>query len=116
MRLTGPCINALDTIIIGEGDCVPFVYVPNSFTPNGDGINELFTPVVTGNVMQYEFIIFDRWGEAIFTSVAPDQPWDGKLNGTPVQDGVYVWTLFYKSVNDEGVTQERLNGSVTLLR
>ncbi len=114
--LSGPCINASDTIVIGEGNCAPFIYVPNGFTPNGDGINELFAPVTSGNLRSYSFLIFDRWGEAIFNSDEPGEPWDGQLNGTPVQDGVYVWVLIYKSLTDHGVKQERMTGSVTLLR
>ena len=114
--LSGPCISATDTIVIGEGNCAPFIHVPNSFTPNGDGINDLFTPVTTGSFRSYSFLIFDRWGEAIFSSDQPGEPWDGQMNGTPVQDGVYVWVLMYKSLTDNGVKQERLTGSVTLLR
>jgi gliding motility-associated-like protein len=114
--LSGPCINAADTIVITEGNCAPLVYVPNSFTPNGDGINELFAPATTGSFRYYTFLIFDRWGENIFSSDEPGEPWDGTVNGTPVQDGVYVWQLSYKAVTDEGVRQVRETGSVTLLR
>jgi gliding motility-associated-like protein len=116
VELTGPCINAADTIIIAEGNCAPLVYVPNGFTPNGDGINETFVPVVSGNVRSYTFMMFDRWGEMIFSSNTIGEAWDGAVNGTPSQDGVYVWRVEYKAVSDEGVTQERLTGHVTLLR
>ena len=88
--LSGPCINAADTIVITEGNCAPLVYVPSSFTPNGDGINELFAPVTVGSFRHYSFLIFDRWGENIFSSDAPGEPWDGTVNGTAVQDAVYV--------------------------
>jgi hypothetical protein len=42
--------------------------------------------------------------------------WDGTVNGTPAQDGVYVWVLRYKAMSERGVVQERLTGHVTLLR
>jgi gliding motility-associated-like protein len=114
--ITGPCINAADTINITEGNCAPYVYVPNSFTPNGDGLNESFVPIVSGNVRSYTFLVFDRWGEVIFSSNTIGGSWDGAVNGTPSQDGVYVWRVEYKAVSEEGVTQERLTGHVTLLR
>ncbi len=116
VQLTGPCINAADTIIITDGDCAPLVFVPNGFTPNGDGLNEAFVPVVSGNVRSFTFLIFDRWGDMIFSSNAIGEAWDGTVNGTPSQDGVYTWRVEYKAVTDEGVSQERLTGHVTLLR
>ena len=114
--LTGPCINAADTVAITEGNCAPLVNVPNAFTPDGDGTNEVFAPVVSGTVRAWELRIFDRWGEELFNSNEPHKGWDGTFNGTPVQDGVYVWQLGYKAVSDDGVKQEKLTGSVTLLR
>ena len=114
--LTGPCINAADTVAITEGNCAPLVNVPNAFTPDGDGTNEVFAPVVSGTVRAWELRIFDRWGEELFNSSEPHKGWDGTFNGTPVQDGVYVWQLGYKAVSDDGVKQEKLTGSVTLLR
>ena len=116
VTLTSPCATVMDTLLVTEGGCAPFVHVPNSFTPNGDGINEVFAPVVVGSFIRYELTIFDRWGEAIFSSSEPGKAWDGLVRGTPVQDGVYVWTLAYKAVSDEGVDQQRLTGHVTLLR
>jgi gliding motility-associated-like protein len=111
-----PCATVQDTLLVTEGGCAPFVHVPNSFTPNGDGINEVFQPVVDGTFVSYELTVFDRWGEAIFTTDQPGKAWDGSLNGGPVQDGVYVWTLRFKAVAEAGVKQERLTGHVTLLR
>ena len=116
VTLTSPCATVMDTVLVTEGGCAPFVHVPNSFTPNGDGINEVFAPVVVGGFVRYELTIFDRWGEAIFSSTEPGKAWDGLVRGTPVQDGVYVWTLAYKALSDEGVDQQRLTGHVTLLR
>jgi gliding motility-associated-like protein len=114
--VTGPCIQVMDTVVVIEGGCEPEIHIPNSFTPNGDGINEDFAPIVNGTFISYEFIVFDRWGEAIFTTVAPGGAWDGTVNGTKVQDGVYVWTLRYKAASEKGIVQKRLTGHVTLLR
>jgi gliding motility-associated-like protein len=116
VAVTGPCINVLDTVVVSEGGCAPFVHVPNAFTPNGDGFNEAFVPVVDGVFESFELQVFDRWGERIFITASPGEAWDGTANGTPVQDGVYVWVLRYKALSVDGVVQERLTGHVTLLR
>jgi len=67
-------------------------YAPNSFTPDGDGLNEFWKPVGEG-IKSYEAIIFDRWGNAIFTFNQNDNGWDGTVKGTPIQPGVYGWLL-----------------------
>ena len=84
--------------------------------PNGDGINDVFWPVINGDLAEYELDIFDRWGELIFRTQAPNEGWDGEFKGAAVQDGVYAWTIHYKAFGAEGVEQERLFGHVTLVR
>jgi len=73
----------------------PFtVYAPNTITPNGDGINEVFLPIVYLGVEAWNLQIFNRWGELIFTTNDITQSWDGKLsNGEFAQDGEYVWKI-----------------------
>ncbi|HXB40586.1 MAG TPA: gliding motility-associated C-terminal domain-containing protein, partial [Bacteroidia bacterium] len=69
-------------------------YVPNAFTPNGDGDNETFTGKGTG-IGDFEMYIFDRWGNLIFTSNDYKQAWDGKVKdrGDVVQEDVYVYKI-----------------------
>lgn len=62
------------------------IFIPNSFTPNGDGINDLFR-VVGSNVYEYEIRIFDRWGNLVFHSKDIDQKWNGLHNGNGYQSG-----------------------------
>jgi len=74
------------------------IYIPNAFTPNGDGINDYFFPKGIGiNENDFTFYIFDRWGEIIFESHKLSEHWDGIAHakgGTKlVQDGVYVWMI-----------------------
>ena len=91
----------------------PAVYVPNSFTPNEDGKNEVFLPSVA-TFIDYEFMIFNRWGEQIFTTSDPKQGWDGKgKNGKILKQEVYVYRIIYK--DPEGLNKE-LYGNVNLLR
>jgi gliding motility-associated-like protein len=77
-------------------DCLFSIWVPNSFTPNGDGLNDLFVPVLNGvSDKDYGFYIFNRWGEVIFEGHNLADGWDGTINGDfeIVQTGVYVWKI-----------------------
>ena len=89
------------------------IYVPNAFTPNGDGKNETFTPVVTG-YEYYEFWIFDRWGEMIYYSTTSGTPWDATYQGKIVQDGTYVWKIHAKE--KDKAKHHNLVGHVTLIK
>ncbi|MCC6542450.1 MAG: gliding motility-associated C-terminal domain-containing protein, partial [Flavobacteriales bacterium] len=116
LHATGACINALDSFTVTIADCDTYIHVPNAFTPNHDGINDTFLPVVDGTLDTYRLDIFDRWGECIHTSTDRTEGWNGQLNGVLVQDGVYVWKLQYRLLGPEGVRSEQLIGHVTLLR
>ena len=90
----------------------PIVYVPNTFTPNGDESNQGFH-IVAHNIQSFELLIFDRWGELIFTMSDLTDYWDGSYKGNNCQDGTYVWKLvYYDFLNKE----YNLTGHVNLLR
>lgn len=112
---TDGCTSSVLDLINIEG---PFyLYIPNSFTPNGDGTNDIFTPVITGiNSFNYEFIIFDRWGGIIFETNDLSVGWDGRHPKTNefVQIGTYTWTLRARSFLDAAIIQKV--GHVNLLR
>ncbi|MCB9168931.1 MAG: gliding motility-associated C-terminal domain-containing protein [Flavobacteriales bacterium] len=106
-----------DSVYIQEY-CPPVCYIPNSFTPDGDGVNDIFAP--SGyNIATMQLMIFDRWGELIYSGADGDAAWDGTRGGTNVQDGVYVWKVKYRFFEDYrgtmGPEQEQV-GHVTLLR
>ena len=89
-------------------------YVPNAFTPNNDGFNDLFGVITTVGVPRsFELNVFDRWGRIVFAATDQFQRWDGRLNGTILPAEVYSWRL--RMVDTRGDTQERM-GHVTLLR
>lgn len=91
------------------------LYIPNSFTPNGDGVNDMFIPVGTHHdTEEYTFYVFDRWGQQVFKSTKPYEGWDGTSKGIKSKEDVYVWKIVVKSDLDKGVT-ERI-GHVTLIR
>lgn len=78
------------------------VFVPNTFTPDGDNKNDLFGPEGFGVVDEdYSFKIFNRWGQKIFETHDLFEPWDGTYKGEIVQQDTYVWKLNFKDVNGE---------------
>ncbi|GCD77249.1 hypothetical protein JCM31826_07310 [Thermaurantimonas aggregans] len=68
------------------------LYIPNAFTPNGDGRNDCFQ-VVGDNLSSYQIQIFSRWGELVYQSDDVSQCWDGTHRGRPVPDGVYLYVI-----------------------
>ena len=94
------------------------IYVPNSFTPNGDGQNDVFAPRGIGiDPTQYSLQIYDRWGGLIFESNDLNQPWDGRHQGTTkmAQNGVYIWKIVAHDSTDESNGHE-YTGTVNLIR
>ncbi len=92
------------------------LYIPNAFTPDGDGINDLFEVVSTLQFERFELNIYNRRGQLMFSSTDPNEKWQGNPPGSSdfVPDGVYVWVLVYRVAGD--VESTKLNGFVTVLR
>ena len=73
------------------------VWIPNSFTPNDDGLNDVFRVIFNNNsVEEYSIHIFNRWGELMFYSEELDFEWDGTHNGEKVPNGTYIWKIIGK--------------------
>lgn len=90
------------------------VFVPNAFTPDGNGVNNTFKPIVNNvDPNQYRFMIFNRWGEKIFETEVIDNAWDGTYLDDNVRDGVYIWKVLV--TDNVGIEHEHV-GHVTLLR
>lgn len=104
------CIDSVSKWI----DIAPerYIYLPNSFTPDGDGLNEYFYGRFIG-LMSARFYIFNRWGEEIFFSDDLNFVWDATYEGVPVQDGTYTWYLIYEI--EKGIYED-LNGHVNVIR
>ncbi|MFD1552027.1 hypothetical protein DNU06_00995 [Putridiphycobacter roseus] len=91
------------------------IFVPNVFTPNGQGSNQEWRFDVLGiDIYDFSVLLFNRWGEVIWESRNPNAGWDGVYNGTPVNAGVYVWRMEFTSPTKN--EKQILNGHVTLLR
>ena len=89
------------------------VWLPNAFTPNGDGRNDLFAPVFNHLPEEYHLVITDRWGRTLFESTDPSEKWDGTdTQGNPVPAGTYVVHL--SAVSPSGKTLRR-TATVTVI-
>jgi gliding motility-associated-like protein len=72
---------------------MPSVFVPNAFTPNHDGKNDLLRPIAVGMAHIDYFRIFNRWGQLVFSTTANEQGWDGTIAGKLQPSGTYVWLV-----------------------
>lgn len=110
------CIDTLTKIIVIGEDFG--IYVPNAFTPNGDGLNDTFFPKGFG-IVKYQLQIFDRWGERIYETKEFNAGWDGTHHGKGInygkicEDGVYTWLINVTNVFGKA---HELKGHVTLIK
>ena len=91
-------------------------FIPNAFTPNGDGFNDLFQIIGENldKLRNFSFKIYNRWGNIIFETTNPLKAWDGKYKQKDVPMGVYVYEITYYDLNSNQMEVKR--GSITLIR
>ena len=94
------------------------IYLPNAFSPNGDGLNEKFKAVTNSeNIESFQMLIYDRWGTLIFESNNISQGWNGTFKGKLCPQGVYVYKVEYSlSASSNNVLSEIRIGTVVLIR
>lgn len=107
------CIGR-DTILMTSKDCLKGLFVPNAFTPNNDRLNNVFKPLVYGNVEDFLFTVYNRYGEKVFETTNHRTGWDGTLKGQAQPSGTFVWTVRYKVTGMSA--PEYRNGTVLLIR
>jgi gliding motility-associated-like protein len=110
---TNICGTFHDSVRVKEKDCPCIVFVPNAFSPNGDGRNEMFDvnvrcPFLNG----YLLMVYNRYGQKIFESLRPEKGWNGWYNGNPADPGTYFYYLKYK----DGQKETRKKGDLILIR
>jgi gliding motility-associated-like protein len=91
---------------------MPPVFVPNTFTPNGDGANDVLRVFAIG-LKEFDLRIYDRWGTLVFASRDINTTWDGTYNGRRLNSGVYIYQLQATLQNDDPLLKY---GDVNLLR
>jgi len=107
-NVTGIVANSNEILIPIETE----ILLPNAFTPDGDGINDVLKPVLNFLPEEFTFLIYDRSGIRIFQSTDPAAGWDGKINGKQAAEGVYMYYIEYKSFN--GIRKNLKPGTITL--
>lgn len=88
-------------------------YMPNAFTPNGDGLNDVVRPYVVGMKALKKFCVYDRWGNIVFSTVVDGDGWNGTYNKQKLDAGSFVWILEYIDTDNKMIVQK---GSIMLIR
>ena len=103
------CFDETAEIEVFYQRCEQELYIPSSFTPNSDGLNDQFKPIFAypDKIEEYTIYIYNRWGNLLFTSQNPEQGWTGE----GCMNGVYTYVIFYKT---EGKGGKVVNGTVTI--
>ena len=108
--------SATDSIsVVGKSNCIFDIFFPNAFTPNGDGINDFFKPIVYGGLDEFQMVIFNRWGQKVFETSNPNIGWDGTLNGKKQDPNTYVWYATYHLVGSASPVK-KAKGVLILVR
>lgn len=118
LEYSNACGTKTDFIEAEFEDCACPVYVPNAFTPNGDGVNDIFKPVVDCTLKSFKFEIVNRQGELVFSSNDPENGWLGDVEGGDhyLQNEVYIWSLELTGELYPARSTRKLNGHVTVIR
>ncbi len=112
LTATNTCGSKTDSILITRGFCK--LYIPNAFTPNGDGKNDVFKASFGENITEYSLQIFNRYGEIVFENKDKNKGWDGTYRGARQPGGTFFWLINYKTTTDKNLQQ--LKGSVLIIR
>ena len=105
--------KATDSVLLQPKSCCE-VFMPNTFTPNGDGKNDVFRMVTQGNHEISVFMIMDRWGKRVFESINQYEAWDGSFNGEAQDMGTYQYYLRFRCADSQEIVE--MKGDVILLR
>ncbi len=106
--------KASDDVLVTVEDCECDYYIPNAFSPNGDGLNDNFNPIIKCGSLETKFriSIYNRWGQRIFDAQTMTKTWDGTFNGKPCDAGTY----FYVIEIDNRTTTKTRKGDLLLIR
>ena len=111
LSVTNICGSKTDEIIIKAGLCS--LEIPNSFTPNNDGLNDFFRVKYPEFIKQFNMVVYNRWGQKIFATTNPQTGWDGSFKGIQQPASAYTWTI--QLIDFENHTKAA-SGSILLIR
>jgi gliding motility-associated-like protein len=101
-----------DTITVAYGENKVY-FIPNSFSPNGDGINDIFIPKYFCNFLIRSFQVYNRFGQRVFSTIDPNKGWNGLQNDKVADIGTYFWYIEGKTITNQTIIRK---GDVTLIR
>ena len=107
------CVGRDSIVVALKSDCIEGFFAPTAFSPNGDGKNDRFRPLLLGNIVLYELRIYNRWGQQVFQTKDPTAAWDGLVNGAAQQNGGFTWYCRYQL---EGGNIQSVKGTVLLVK
>jgi gliding motility-associated-like protein len=103
-----------DSVYIEEGPCCDVSFIPNAFSPNGDGNNDVFRVLTTAGIELQQLEIYDRWGKKVWGTNNYRFGWDGTIEGKQADLGAYYYVLRYKCTRDQNNYTKK--GDVLLVR
>jgi gliding motility-associated-like protein len=118
-KIVNTCATWIDSFKLQTRDCGYGIYVPNVFSPDGDGVNDTFKPHLKADYLfleSYNFKIYNRWGNLIFQTKSIDEAWNGTVNNKTMSSEVYIWALEIKHQFNGKSEILTLSGDVTLIR
>ena len=92
------------------------LYVPNVFSPNGDGLNDVFQGFAGCEILGYRLKVFDRWGMLVYEGDQPDEGWNGDFRGKKAGQGAYVYLIEFEILNNGKTLRQVRQGTVALVR
>jgi gliding motility-associated-like protein len=117
VEVSNYCGGFTQFVEVTEEDCGCYPYVPNAFTPNNDGNNDEFEVYANCLLEDFYLEVYDRYGGRVFISNDQDNKWNGTISGENAQNGVYVWVLRFRALDEKGeMITRQISGDVTLLR
>lgn len=113
LQVSNNCGTNTASVNIGFAKCSEDLFVPSAFTPNRDGLNDVFRAAQDISLKQFRMKIYNRSGQSIFNSNSINKGWDGTINRVDQPLGTYIWVIDYTSKTGKQYT---INGTVTLIR
>lgn len=111
LSASNECGSHSDAITITKGLCN--ILMPNAFSPNHDGLNDVYRVKFPFTVSNFHFLITNRWGQTVFETTDIHKGWDGTFNGARPLEGIYVWVISFTNTNNKS---QQLKGTVNLIK
>jgi gliding motility-associated-like protein len=115
VKAVNQCGTITDEISVVFDDCYQ-IFVPDAFTPNGDGVNDEFKAKTGQDLTEFSMVVYNRWGEVVFKTNDIRVGWNGTMNGNPLPQDSYVWRISYISALDESRTRKEKQGKVIMIK